>query len=277
MTSPTTPDPGPPPARPVPGTGVPPSYHLWLIGGGLIALGLLVAHTFSFISLLAHEEERQLTKVSAADVRLLDVRDADGRVEVVGGDVEEITVDATVSHGLQRTEYRVDVEDGVLVVRSDCPIFSSWCNVKQRIVVPADLPVQASSSNGRVVLEDLSGPVTASADNGSLELVRLTGDLNVHSSNGRVDGSGLESRTVVARSSNGLVRLQFTEPPRNVTASSSNGMVDVIIPDSADAYRVVAETSNGSTDVGVKTDPGSDRFITATSSNGRVEVRYPTG
>jgi hypothetical protein len=277
MTTPTVQDTGPPPAKPVPGTGVPPTYHLWLIAGSLLTLVALGWFTANFVSLLAHETVTEVTTVPAAGIRLLDVRDADGKVEVVGGQVDEITVTAKVSHGLRPTRYRVNVDDGVLVVRSSCPFLSTWCGVDQRITVPADLPVQASSDEGQITLEDLSGPVTASCDNGALELTRLSGNLTVDSDNGRVDGSGLESQTVVARSDNGFVRLEFSEPPANVTASSSNGMVDVVIPDTPVAYRVVAESSNGETDVGVRTDPSSERTIVATSSNGHVKVRYPTG
>jgi DUF4097 and DUF4098 domain-containing protein YvlB len=263
--------------RPVHGTGVPPTYHLWLIGGSLITVAVLAVFTFNVVNLLAHEVVTEVTRVPAADVRLLDVRNADGKVEVVGGQVDEITVTAKVSHGLRPTRYRVDVEDGVLVIRSSCPFMTSWCGVDQRITVPADLPIQASSSNGRITLEDLSGPVTASCSNGALELTRLSGDLQVDSDNGRVDGSGLESQVVDATSNNGFVRLEFSEPPRTVTASSSNGYVDVVIPDTPVAFRVVAESANGGTDVGVRTDPSSERTIVANSSNGHVEVRYPTG
>jgi hypothetical protein len=280
----TTPNPGPPPPpmpstgpKPVPGTGVPPSYHLWLIAGSLLTVGVLAMFTANVIGLLAHEVVTEVTRVPAADVVLLDVRDADGKVEVVGGQVDEITVTAKVSHGLRPTRYRVDVEDRVLVIRSSCPFLSSWCGVDQRITVPADLPVQASSDNGRITLQDLTGPVTASCDNGALELTRLSGDLQVDSNNGRVDGSGLESQLVNARSSNGFVRLMFSEAPKTVTASSSNGYVDIVVPDTPIAYRVVAESSNGSTDVDVRTDPSSDRTIVANSSNGQVKVRYPTG
>lgn len=280
MTTPTIHDagpPGPPPAKPVRGADVPPTYHLWLIAGSVLTLGVLALFTVNVVSLLAHEVVTEVTRVPAAEIHLLDVRNADGKVEVVGGQVDEITVTAKVSHGLRPTRYRVEVDAGVLVVRSSCPFLSTWCGVDQRITVPADLPIQASSDNGRIMLEDLTGPVTASADNGSLELTRLSGDLNVSSDNGKVDGSGLGSQMVVASSDNGLVRLEFSEPPRNVTAGSSNGQVDIVIPDTPVAYRVVAESSNGDTDVGVRTDPSSERTIVATSSNGRVKVRYPTG
>jgi hypothetical protein len=69
----------------------------------------------------------------------------------------------------------------------------------------------------------------------------------------------------------------FSEPPNTVTASSSNGYVDIVVPDTPVAYRVVAESSNGGTEVAVRTDPSSQRTIVANSSNGHVEVRYPTG
>jgi DUF4097 and DUF4098 domain-containing protein YvlB len=277
MTTPTTPMPETPTVKRVPGTGVPPTYHLWLIAGSILTLGVLALFTVHVVSLLAHEVVTETKTVPAAGINLLDVRNADGRVEVVGGDVDEITVTAKVSHGLRPTRYRVAVEGDAVVVRSSCPLLSTWCGVDQRIVIPSDLAVRASSSNGQVILEDLTGPVNASSNNGAVELTRLSGDLTLRSDNGRVDGKVLESKVVVARSANGFVRLQFAEPPTDVTATSSNGYVDVVLPDTEVAFKVVAESSNGGTDIGVRTDPSSDRTITATSANGHVEVRYPTG
>jgi hypothetical protein len=277
MTTPTSHDPNVPTYQRVRGTGVRPTYHLWLIGGSLLTLGMLTMVTLNIVSLLAHERVDEVTTIPVDVVRELDISNPNGRVEVVGGDVDEITVDSTVSHGLFETRYRVAVENGVLTIRSSCPFLTAWCGVDTRVVVPADLPVRASSDNGRVILEDLSGPVTASCNNGALDLTRLSGDLNVRSDNGEVDGSALRSQVVVASSQNGAVRLDFTEPPMDVTATSSNGQVDIVVPEDPAMYRVTVETANGGTDVKVRTDPGSDRRITATSSNGSVEVRYPTG
>ena len=49
------------------------------------------------------------------------------------------------------------------------------------------------------------------------------------------------------------------------------------MPDDDDAYRVDVRHRHGSTDIGVRTDPASDRSITAHTDNGSVTVRYPTG
>jgi DUF4097 and DUF4098 domain-containing protein YvlB len=82
---------------------------------------------------------------------------------------------------------------------------------------------------------------------------------------------------VAADSDNGRVSLAFASAPTTVTATSDNGRVEVVVPDTADTYRVDAQTDTGSTDVGVRTDPTSDRSITAETDNGSVSVRYPSG
>ena len=51
----------------------------------------------------------------------------------------------------------------------------------------------------------------------------------------------------------------------------------MVVPDTPDTYRVEVDTDNGSTDVGVRTDPDSDRSIRAETNNGSVSVHYPAG
>jgi hypothetical protein len=42
------------------------------------------------------------------------------------------------------------------------------------------------------------------------------------------------------------------------------------------AYVLVTETDNGSVTSPIRTDPGSDRRITARSDNGDITIRYAT-
>src|SRR5690606_31233541 len=105
----------------------------------------------------------------------------------------------------------------------------------------------------------------------------LSGDLQASTDNGRVEATGLRSAAVSARSHNGRVSLTFAEAPQVVDATTSNGRVEIVVPDDATPYLVDIDTDHGSTDVGVRTDPTSDRRIHGRSHNGDVTVRYPTG
>ena len=94
---------------------------------------------------------------------------------------------------------------------------------------------------------------------------------------GSVIGTGLRSAAVDADSDNGSVRLTFAEPPRNVEATTDNGSVEVVVPDDDTTYLVDIDSQHGSTDIGVRTDPDSDRLVRGRTQNGNVTVRYPTG
>lgn len=249
----------------------------WIVAGSIVAALALLMGTVQIISAFARERTTEVEIFPAADLRLLDVRSPNGSVEVFGGAVDEITITARISHGLRRTEHRATVEGNVLRVRSSCPFPSTWCGVDYRIAVPAELAVAVDVDNGRVIVRDLSGGVRAVGQNGSIELARLSGDLDVSTHNGELDSAGLRSDRVVARTHNGRLRLQFSEPPSAVEARSDNGRVDVVLPTTADAYRVDLDTDNGSTDIGVRTDPRSDRSIVGRTRNGDVTVRYATG
>ncbi len=249
----------------------------WVVGGSILAALALAVGTFQIVNVFARERTTEVQVFPSAGVRLLDVASPNGTVEVQGGAVDEITLTARISHGLRRTSHRAAVEGNVLRVRSSCPFLATWCGVEYRILVPSEVGVAVDVSNGRLIVRDVSGDVRAEARNGAIELARLSGGLDASTANGQVQSSGLRSDRVAARTSNGRVRLEFSEPPVRVEARSSNGRVDVVLPTTSDAYRVDLDTNNGSTDVGVRTDPTSGRSIVGRTNNGDVIVRYATG
>jgi hypothetical protein len=252
--------------------------RFWIIAGSLLTVAALVFATLNIVSLVAHEEVTETATFDAAGIDLLDVQTDNGTIEVVGADVDEISVVADISHGLLRTEHRAEVEGGTLVVGASCADLSfSWCSVDYDIVVPRDLVVDADADNGRVTLRDLAGDVTVDSDNGRIELLRVGGSVRASTDNGSVEGTGLRGPEVTATSSNGSVRLSFAEAPTMVTARTSNGSVEVTVPHDDTAYRVELDTDHGSTDAGVRTDPDSRHVIIATTSNGSARVQYATG
>lgn len=126
-------------------------------------------------------------------------------------------------------------------------------------------------------IRNVSADVRVRTSNGGIVLDQVSGQADVRSSNGSVRGDGLTGDRVVARSSNGGVALTFLDPPVAVEARSTNGSVEVVVPDDAEVYRLEVDTVNGGTDAGVRSDPASDRSIVAVTVNGSASVRYPTG
>jgi DUF4097 and DUF4098 domain-containing protein YvlB len=251
--------------------------RLWIVLGSIPAVLALSFGTLQTVGVLAHEETTVTQTFDVAEVTSLQVGDENGPVEITGADVEQITVMADISRGLQATRHRAAVADGVLVVDAECPHLPMWCDVAYTITVPRDLPITVDLDNGRLTLRDLDGAITADGDNGRIELLRLGGELRITNDNGRIEGSGLRSPIVDTDTDNGRTSLIFAEAPDFVTATSNNGGIAIVVPDDGDPYRVDARTDNGSTDVGITTDPTSDRSITVHTDNGSATVRYPTG
>lgn len=250
--------------------------RLWIPLGSVVAAVALAFGVLQAVSQLAHEVEQVHEVVPADGLTGIRVEVADGRIEVVGADVDEVAIDGEVHHGLRRTTYRLTPEDGVLVVRAGCPFPSSWCDVSQRVVVPRGFDVSVDTGNGEVAVRDVDGTVEVTGSNGTIELARLGGDVTVSTSNGEVLATGLRSPSVTGTSDNGTVELTFATSPTEVVGLTSNGRVLVVVPDEEGvAFAVDARTDNGTTDVGVRTDPGSTRTITVASDNGAVAVRYP--
>jgi DUF4097 and DUF4098 domain-containing protein YvlB len=114
--------------------------------------------------------------------------------------------------------------------------------------------------------------VTVRSDRDDADLAGEFGAVDLRSENDDVTVDGAV-RSVVARSENGNVTVRLGTPPDSVIATSENGDVTVVVPDVDEGYRVEIDTDNGSTETGVRTDPGAARTIEARSENGDVTVR----
>jgi len=251
---------------------------VWLVIGSIVTVVALAFGTYQVVGLVAREEVTERASFPAAGVARVDLRNDNGSMEIVGGDVDEIELVAEISHGLRRTSHRAEVEGDTLVVRGACPSFTTWwCEVDYRLVVPRAIEVVAHMDNGALTITDVDGAVRVDGDNSPIDLVRLTGPIEATTDNGSVEGIALRSPSVTVDSDNGRVDLTFVEPPMSVRATTDNGSVEVVLPEGPEEYRVDVQTDNGRTNVGVRTDPTSDRVVDAETDNGSVTVRYPTG
>jgi DUF4097 and DUF4098 domain-containing protein YvlB len=142
--------------------------------------------------------------------------------------------------------------------------------------VPSDVAVLGGSSDGHLLLTDLTGPIDVHNADGGVELRDVTGRLRLSTSDGSVQAEGLTSDQVSVDTSDGSVRLSFAEPPATVRASTSDGSLEIVVPKDGTAYAVTVSVSDGSQQVDVPTDPGSTRRISIHTSDGSVRV-LPAG
>jgi hypothetical protein len=245
---------------------------LWL--SAALAVLMIGFAAVQIADLLAHSRREQTLTFPVT--RALEIR-TDGSVTVRAADVERVTVVRRLDRGFRKPSYAASVQGDRLVLTGSCPlIVNQWCKVSYTVEVPAATTVTVSASSGGVNVSGIDGGLDLSSSAGGVTVTDVGGTVRVHSSAGSVHGEQLRSTDVDASSSAGSVKLSFRVAPDTVVAHSSAGSVDVELPDDATAYKVDASSSAGSENVDVRTDPTSDRTITASSSAGSVHVHYPS-
>jgi hypothetical protein len=228
-----------------------PGRKATLIVGGVFAFALILYGAWMVASVLGITTDEQRLTLSPTGERLTIDTDGDIRIRT-GGDQIQIT--ERIRHSIGRPNVRQrSIGDGI-VLRGDCPWYTSTCQVSMDVTVPTGLSLDLRTSAGGITVTGVEG------------------DVEMSSSAGDVRASGLRSKSVEARSSAGAVDLGFDAAPSTVTAHSSAGEVSVRLPQTPGGYQVHASTSAGTPRVNVASDPNSARVIDATSSAGDVTV-----
>ena len=80
------------------------------------------------------------------------------------------------------------------------------------------------------------------------------------------------ARSVVADSEDGDVTIRLADAPDSVRAVSEDDNVNVVVPDIDDGYRIDVIREDGSTEIGVRTDPNAVRTIEARTEDGNVTI-----
>lgn len=127
-------------------------------------------------------------------------------------------------------------------------------------------------TEGALTLRNLTGSVDVTTMDGAVNASNLTGRVAQRTSDGSVAATGFRSDDVSASSSDGPLQLSFGSPPSSVTAHSSVGAIEVVVPADGTAYAVTANTSGESREVSVPTDPSSARRMRLSTSDGAIRV-----
>lgn len=251
--------------------------HRWLLAAVLV--GILAAG-FMF---RPYVEEADFT-VELHDVRSLDVRGFNGRIEVRRWDgdhasfhaVKEVRAFTTGISKRRAQRIIVDVErQGADVVVSARDMGKTWlmgsASVRFHVMLPEAWsgplrlhtsngnvtveghrgPLHVRTSNGVVRAEDVHGAADLRTSNGRIEVAGQTGELRVRTSNGRLELHGLDS-VVDAESSNGRINVSGVLRGSGRMRTSNGAMrLDLLLEEGA-AYE--ARTSNGAVDL-ILTDP----------------------
>lgn len=127
------------------------------------------------------------------------------------------------------------------------------CQVDWEIHVPVGTNLNLTSSSGDLSLSGIAGTVFAKANAGD------------------VDARDLTSKSVVAESSSGDVRLAFQQAPDQVSATTAAGDITVGVPGGT-GYAVNAQSSTDRPTITVPNDPKSPHRIKAKTSSGSIDI-----
>lgn len=111
------------------------------------------------------------------------------------------------------------------------------------ILVPVEATLELKSSNGTINVEGNPANITARTSNGAMHAKGGRGRRELKTSNGRIEVEA-EQAELKLESSNGRLRFVGSLAAGNHLLASSNGSVDVQIPESS-SFQLDASTSNG--------------------------------
>lgn len=197
-------------------------------------------------------------------------------VEVVPADVEQIEVTRKVDGWVvlgSGPDPVWKLEGDTLTLRVECDALISDCGAHHQVKVPRGLELTVDADNGKVTASGFGTPLKLYSDNGGVVVRDVTGPLELKSDNGSVRGERLSAASVVARSDNGSVKLDFSRVPDLVDTVSDNGSITIDLPAGTNRYAVSASADNGDVSVAVPRSDDSPHAVKAHSDNGEVTVR----
>ncbi len=238
---------------------------------------MLLAGVARVVGVLAERQDPVDRTLDASGIETVQVEVPNSELEIVGADVDDVTITGTVTSGIRRTDLRAERSDGRIVVAMDCGRLASFhdCSADVRLEVPHGLAVSVDSSNTELTLRDLTGPVDAATTNSPMRAAGLAGPVRLRATNSSVEATGLRAATVDVSTSNDHVLVEFLEAPESVVVRSTNARAAVVVPDTPDFYALQLSTTNAGTSAEVRSDPDSDRSLRVTTSNDDLVVRYP--
>ena len=249
-----------------------------LIGIPVLIIALIVifavARSNALRSIPVRQDVSQNAQADAGTSVSIDVPNASVSLRPSDDDRVHVTMRGTYSGSKPRLDVRDD--GGEIEITGGCPrgwfVFNR-CAVRIDVELPENLDVESDGENGGITATGLGGELELSTTNGTISIEESSGRLSLETTNGRIELSDVTSTEVEAETTNGAVRMEFTEAPDTVSARSTNGEVSIRVPDDNESYRVDATTTNGKVDTAdIRTDPDSDRSITARTTNRRVAV-----
>lgn len=229
---------------------------VWWIIGSLSGLGLLLAMFLLIGWALGGRTETQTAVFTGRATRVeLNLRSGD--VTIRTGADDAVTVQRTLSWVAREPGYQESWRDGVFTADGGCDGQADLplCEISYVVWVPRTVEVVARTTDGRLIVEDVSGPVDARSGAGSVEL------------------RALRSQDIQVSTGSGDISARLAVPPARLNARAEEGSVYIGLPRSG-GYQIRADTDTGLRDIGVSGSADGASVITAVVRAGDVSIQY---
>ena len=112
--------------------------------------------------------------------------------------------------------------------------------------LPPEHRPRLRTSNGSIRVQNLRGSLDAQTSNASVDVIDVEGDVIAHSSNGHIHAEGLRGG-FDARTSNAGVNARVARADRSIRIETSNGGVELTLPDGLSSDVRVSTSNSGIT------------------------------
>ena len=264
-----------------------------------LLLGLFI---MSFSHLAFAQSPVASQEFTVGDYAEVEVSTSGGRIEVIGKNTTNVTVNAIAyvngrrSSNANLDNWSITIEEiqGKIVAKAEKDSNMGWLrggnnvSIAFEIETPVNTELSARTSGGSVSIENLSGNQYARTSGGSMDANNIQGNVEMRTSGGAIRLENIEGQAEVAtsggsirakkvtqglkaRTSGGSLHLQ--EISGSLEARTSGGSIDVRLVNPIEYIEV--STSGGNVTVEVPENLGYD--LELTGSRVRTELRNFTG
>ena len=215
------------------------------------------------------------------------IGNTNGRVEIEGIDGNTVEIraervargvtDTAAQELLPRIEIKEDIRPDRVSVetgRMSGIMFGASFEVRYHVRAPKGAVIDASNTNGLVVVSDISGKVRAHTTNGGVTGKGLSGGVDAAATNGRVNVelAAVGPDRIALRTTNGGVSLTVPESAKaDISASCTNGGISVagvkLEISEQSRRRLEGKLNGGGTPIELHTTNGGVRLRSKTSGD----------
>jgi hypothetical protein len=248
--------------------------HVRCLAAGLAVVPLLAACGGGSDGPSADRKSVSAAELSGADgARLMITTDNGLRLRPTDDDHVGIDQDDD-----QHVEHRWSHHDRTWVLDLSCATDDGGrpCPRMPEVDVPAGASVTVLAHNAGIDATGISGALDLTTVNGDVVVAgsgRANAVMRLTTRNGSVRTSLVKASQLHAGTVNGDVLARCSTAPASITATTTNGSVDTVVPHDSPAYRVTATTHNGQSYITLPTSGATDgHTMTLTTVNGDVRA-----